>query len=183
MRDVLIAGDTVDFVTALPDYPASDGWVLSFRLLPRVSGTAIDITTTASGDDHRASVTAAASASWTAGEYTWQSWVASGAVRYSVADGTCTIKPDPATATAYDGRSQAVVALEAAKAALATFQSSGGRVRSYTIGGRSLEYADEAALLKAISYWQVQVKIEEAANRRKLGLDDGRRVYLRVGNA
>jgi hypothetical protein len=183
MQDTIRVGDTLDFTTTLADYPASAGWVLTYRLIPRASGTAITITGTASGDDHRTSATATTSATWTAGEYSWAAYVALADERYTVDTGVVTLTPNLATATAHDNRSQAQTALEEAKAAFATFQSTGGRVRSYSIAGRSMEYADEAALLKAISYWQIQVKIEEAANRRKLGLDDGRRIYLRAGNA
>lgn len=183
MQDTIRAGDTLDYTTTLADYPASAGWVLTYRLIPRTSGTAITITGSASGDDHRTAASATTTAAWTAGDYSWVAYVTLASERYTVDSGTVKILPDLASAAAYDNRSQAQTALDEAKAALATFQSTGGRVRSYSIGGRSMEYADETALLKAISYWQVQVKIEEARNRKALGLDDGRRIYLRVGNA
>lgn len=44
MQDVLIVGDTLDFVTSVPAYPASSGYTLKYRLIPRVSGTAITLT-------------------------------------------------------------------------------------------------------------------------------------------
>jgi hypothetical protein len=31
------AGDTLDFTTSVPDYPASAGWTLKYRLVPRTS--------------------------------------------------------------------------------------------------------------------------------------------------
>lgn len=181
MRDVLTAGDTLDFVTALPDYPTSDGWVLWFRLLPRTAGTAIDLETIAAGDDHRAVATAATTSNWTAGEYTWASYVVNGATRYSVASGTVTVLPDPATATAYDGRSAARIALDAVEAVIgnrATLDQ-----EQYSIAGRSLQRTPMADLLRLRSALRIDVAREEAANRRKLGLDDGRRIYLRAGNA
>ena len=58
----LVAGDTVTWQKTLSDYPASDGWVLSYRLINAAGN--IDITSSASGDDHLVSVAATATAGW-----------------------------------------------------------------------------------------------------------------------
>lgn len=184
MRDRIIAGDTLDFVTTLPDYEAAT-WTLYFRLLPRTSGNPIDITCIA-GDgeyDHRAAVTAATTANWDAGEYSWYSWVAAGAERYSIAEGTCTVVPDLTQATAYDKRTVAERALEDAETALANFQATGGRVRRYSIAGREMEFDGAGEILKLVSYWRVQVTRENAASAVAKGLADPRRIYLRSSRA
>ena len=33
----IIAGDTLDFSVTVPDYPATDGWTLKYRLTPQFS--------------------------------------------------------------------------------------------------------------------------------------------------
>lgn len=60
-------GDTLSFTTSLADYPASAGWVLTYRLVPRDAGDIIVLTCTASGADHLAAAAAAATTAWTAG--------------------------------------------------------------------------------------------------------------------
>jgi hypothetical protein len=184
MRDRIIAGDTLDFVTTLPDYPAAT-YTLKYRLIPRTSGTAIEITCTAGTDpnDHRCGASATATALWTAGEYSWASWVEKAGERYQVDSGTVTLLPNPATATAYDGRSTAQKALDDAEAALATFQASGGKVKRYSIGGREMEFSEGGELLKQISYWSIQVKRERAKDAAAKGMADPRRIYLRANRA
>lgn len=183
MQDTLRVGDTLDFTTTLVDYPASAGWVLTYRLIPRLSGTPISIVGTAVDDDHRTSATASTTASWTAGEYSWVAYVDLAGEHYVVDEGTVTLLPNLSIATAYDGRSQAEVALADAKAALAEFQSSGGRVKSYSIAGRSMEFDAAGDILKLVSYWQIEVTREQAAKAVAKGLADPRRIYLRAGNA
>lgn len=183
MRDILIVGDTLDYTTSVPDYLASDGYALTYRLIPRTSGSAITITTIASGDDFRAYVAPAVTATWTAGEYSWAAYVTKAGDRWTVDEGTCTIKVDPATVAAYDGRSEAQIALEAAIAALANYTATGGRVRRYAIAGREMEYANAADLLKEVNYWQSVVNREQAAEAVRKGQADPRRVYIRMSNA
>ena len=184
MQDKIVVGDTLDFVTTLPDYPSST-YTLKYRLIPRTAGTAIDITCTAGTDpyDHRCGAAAATTAAWTAGEYSWASWVETGAERYQVDAGTVTLLPNPALATVYDSRSQAEIALADAKTALASFQASGGRVRRYSIGGREMEFDNGGELLQLVSYWQIEVTREQAAKAVAKGLADPRRIYLRAANA
>jgi hypothetical protein len=183
MQERLRVGDTLDFTTSLADYPASAGWVLTYRLIPRVSGTPISIVGTASGDDHRTSAVASTTATWAAGEYSWVAYVDLSGEHYVVDEGAVTLLPNLATSTAYDSRSMAEVALADAREALANYQSSGGKVKRYSIGGREMEFADSGGILKEISYWQIEVTREYAAKQVAKGLADPRRIYLRAGRA
>ena len=184
MQDNLIIGDTLDFVTSVPAWPASAGYTLKYRLIPRVSGTPITLTASTSGvDDYRVSVSPTTTATWTAGEYTWSAWVEKSGERRTVDNGLVTIKYDPSTAAAYDGRTQAQKALEDCKTALANFQATGGRVKSYSIGGRSMEFDDAGGILTLMNYWQWQVTREAAATAVAQGLSDPRRIYVRMSNA
>lgn len=180
MQDRIVSGDTLDFMTSLPDYPAAT-YTLKFRLVPRTSGTPVTITCTASGDDHRCTADAATTAAWTAGDYAWFSWVEKGAERYSVSEGQAVVVANPATQTTFDNRSASRIALDAVEAVIANRATLDQE--EYSIAGRSLKRTPMADLLRLRSALRIDVGREDAANRRKLGLDDGRRIYLRASNA
>jgi hypothetical protein len=63
----LTAGDTVSFVKALADFPAGDGWALTYE----VSGPngQYEFNSAASGNSHLCTVAAATTAGWLPGEY------------------------------------------------------------------------------------------------------------------
>ena len=61
------AGDTVTWRRSLADYPASDGWTLSYVLLSPAAQ--ITIAATADGSAHLVSVAPATSAAWAAATY------------------------------------------------------------------------------------------------------------------
>lgn len=182
MRDRIICGDTLDFVTTLPDYPASGGYTLKYRLSPRTTGSAIDITCSAAGDDHRCGAAAATTAAWAAGEYSWACWVEKGAERYGGTEypwrGECTILPNPATTTNYDSRSDARKALDAMNAFIAG--STDMTVRRYTIGGRELERWPLVDLLVARQRFASEVASEDAKARLNAGLGGGRKIQVRL---
>lgn len=178
MQQQLFAGTTLNFLTPTPGYSAAEGWVLKFRLVPRTSGAAIDITCTAEGEDHRAQVTAAATAAWALGSYTWTSRVEKSGEIYAVGQGQISIQQNPATALAgFDGRSQAARALDDARAALASFNASNGRVRRYRIGERETEYHSAAEIIKQIAYWEQELEREENAARLATGRPARNRMY------
>ena len=182
MRDRIIAGDTLDFVTTLPDYPASGGYTLKYRLSPRTTGSAIDITCSAAGDDHRCGAAAATTAAWAAGEYSWACWVEKGAERYGGTEypwrGECTILPNPATTTNYDSRSDARKALDAMNAFIAG--STDMSVKRYTINGRELERWPLKDLLVARQRLAAEVANEDICAKLNAGLGGGRKIQVRL---
>lgn len=177
LQQQLIAGDTLSFVTAAPGYPASSGWTLKFRLVPRAAGgTPIELGSVPEGDDHRTQVTALLTAGYAAGEYGWWSWVEKGAEKYSLQSGQITIQPDPRTAAAgVDLRSLAQKALADARAALAAWQPT---KRRYRIGDREMEFNSTADIITLITYWEGQVLAEDVAAGRTEKI--GRRIYTRI---
>lgn len=183
MLDRLILGDTLNYATTVAGYAASDGWTLSFRLIPRTSGSAISITCTADDDDpdaHRAEVSAATTAAWAAGVYNWASWVSKASEKYSVSTGVITLVADPRTATApYDLRSDAQVALDNVRATIRGKASAD--VLKYTIAGRSLERYPMAELIQLESKLSAEVAREMDAARIAAGLKSRRRIMLRLG--
>lgn len=139
-------GAIFEFTTQLASYPASAGWVLHHRFILKSGTGAIDLTATASGDDHLTSESAAITAAWAPGVYTWVSWVANGSDVYDIAGGDIELLPNPRIATGnLDLRSDAQKALDAVRAMLQGVASAGQR--SYTINGRSLERYSMADLI------------------------------------
>lgn len=162
------AGDTVSWTRSLSDYPASAGWVLSYRF---ISPTAkFDVTGTASGDDHAVTITAAISAAYTAGTYAWQGYVTLGAARHTIGSGTTVVDPNLAAVSAagYDNRTPARKALDALNAGLETFGSN-AHVQGYTIEGREMKYRTFADFMAARDRLALEVRKEEEATRASQG--------------
>ena len=177
MHQSLISGDTLSLLTPAGSYPASAGWVLHHRLVPRTAGgPAITLDATAEGDDHRTLVAASTTAGWAAGSYSWSSWVTRGAESYTVSSGQTVIQPDPRAVTAgYDGRSQSRKALDDARAAFAAWTPTR---QSYTIGTRQMHFNSPADIIKTITYWEQQVAAEERQAGR--AAPTPRRIYSRI---
>jgi hypothetical protein len=140
----------------------------------------IDLTEAASGDQHQITVTAATSAGYTAGFYTWQAYVAKGAERYQIDSGTIELKPNLAavTATTYEWRSEARIIYDQLVAAYKSYTGSRGGVQEYTIGTRRMVFRSAAEIIKEIEYWKAQVDAEARAQ----GLGQGRNVLVRFGS-
>jgi hypothetical protein len=162
------AGDTLDTTVALPAYPASAGWVLHHRLVPRAApGTVIDLVATAAGADHRVQASATTTAGWGAGVYTCVSWVVQGAQRVTLARSELQLLADLAAATApADTRTQAQRALDDALAALAAWTPT---TRRYTVGDRQMEFNSVADIQAVVAFWRVEVRREDTAARVAAG--------------
>lgn len=112
--------------------------------------------------------------SFTAGSYAWQAVLTSAAVRITVASGRLTVEANLADAIAgYDPRSIAEKALAEAEAALAQYHATGGKVKEYVIGQRSMKFADSTQILQEISYWRSEVAKERNKARIAAGLGGG----------
>lgn len=188
MKELIVAGDTLDYSTAVPDFPATDGWTLVYQFVPKFSTPVqapITVTaTTYETTDYRVQEGPTTTADWEAGDYSWFSYVTKSGARQTVGSGLLEIKADPAAlAQGHDARSGAERALDDANAALANFSATGGRVKSYSIAGRSMEFDAAADILQLISYWKGEVLRERAAKAKRDGLADPRRYYVRMSNA
>lgn len=176
----ILAGDTLQWTKNIFDYPATDGYTLKYRLI-NAAGK-IDITAAASGADHAVSVTAAITAAYTAGTYTWTSFVEKGAgaslERYTIATGTIIVKPSLATqAAGLDTRSHVKKVLDALEAAI-----EGRATRTdltYSIAGRQIQHMDHAQLMKARDLYKTEYARELRAERIKQGLGGGGKVLVR----
>lgn len=177
MKSSLIVGDTLDFLTTVADFPPANGWTLKFRLVPRTSGTAITLTATTSGTDYRVQVDPATTAAWTAGEYSWTSWVEKSGARYSVESGTITLLPDPGVVSAYDGRSHAAKVLDSIEAVLENRATQDQM--EYQIGGRMLKRMPIGDLMRLRQLYKAEVLNENAVQNLANGVGVARIVRVR----
>jgi hypothetical protein len=189
MKDQIVAGDTLNFLTSVPAYPASAGWVLTFKLIPRVvaTGPVLSFSASAEGDDHRVNVVAATTAGWALGDYSWQSYVTKAAERYTAAFGSTKIVANPATAASLDNRSHERKVLEAIEACIENRASTSQReMVAYTIGNRSQQFdttESKSALLELHSKYKWLVANEDARAAIAAGRPNPRLVRVRFGSA
>lgn len=163
MIEKLIAGDTLNFLTSGGDYPASAGWSLVYKLIPRTTGlSVISFTSSAESDDHRVTVASSETAGWAAGTYSWAVYAQKSGERQTLQTGTTLIMADPGAASTLDTRSAAAIALEAADAALAAYGAK-AYLQSYEIAGRSQRFQDPAAFMAWRDRLKAEVRREEAA--------------------
>lgn len=176
----IVAGDTIQWKKSLSSYPAGT-WTLKYRLIN--SAGKFDITAVADGTDHLITITAAISATYTAGTYTWTAYVEKGTEqsleRYTIGTGTLIVKPNlAAQTTGYDNRSHAKKVLDAIEALLAGKATAD--VMSYTIGGRSISKMPPQELIKWRDIYKAEYLRELKAEKIKQGLDVTNNIYVRM---
>jgi hypothetical protein len=187
MKEILIAGDSIDeeveaFDSAGNEYSGDDGWAAKYRFMPRPGGVgaAFEVPCSWTGDAFRYQVSSSQSGAWTPDDYSWALIVYKTGLQVTIEEGVAKVTPNRATTATYDSRSQAQKALDDAKAALGTFNATSGRVKSYSIAGRAMEFDTGSEILKLISFWETQVAAENRAKAIASGLGDPYRVYVRM---
>lgn len=174
----LQAGDTIQWQRMLPEYPAGDGWALAYRLINAT--TRLDVVASADGDAHLVTISAATSAAYAAGEYTWTAFVTRAGERFTVGQGRVAIRPDlAAQAAGFDARSEAQRALDDLRSALLKWLSTSGHVQEYEIAGRRMRFASADDIRARLAIAQREVANETAAQRIAAGQSTGRRVLVR----
>ncbi len=158
------AGDSVAWERELEDYSAADGWALKYRLLWAV-GTAVDITSTGSGTLHSVILTSATTATFVAGTATLVAYVEKGSgaalERRTLESNVIKVLPNLTIAPTHDGRTGNQIALEAARAALASYMAKGQlHVAEYDVGGRTMKFRSAAEITDLIRYYEAEVKRE-----------------------
>jgi hypothetical protein len=125
-------------------------------------------------------ITAATSTGFDAGQWFYQLVATSGTQAVTLRTGSLEVLPAlgyTGTATAFDGRSQAQIDLEAVQAAIRAIISKGAR--QYTIGSRSFTAADLGQLMQRESQLKAIVAREQAADSIAKGLGDPRSLFVR----
>lgn len=152
-----------DGTTATPD----GGWTLTYRLYSS-DGTAQVAADALDGTRWAVSVPAATTAAWATGVWRWTAQVSAGTDRYTVAEGTWTVTPDPATAGPTDARSHARRVLDAIEAVIEGRASQDQM--AYQIAGRRLDRTPLPDLLLLRDRYRAEVLREEQAERLARGL-------------
>ena len=176
MQSRIVAGDTLKpQAVSLADYPADDGWVLSYRLTPRGTGAVIEFSAAASGSAHQVQVAAATTAGWSAGDYTCGAWVSKAGERYSVPSegGQVQIAPNPASlAAGTDTRSSAEVTLAAVQDVIRNRATSG--YLEVNVAGRVLRSFSLPELFALERQIKAQINAEDVAAGREPRYTTGR---------
>lgn len=172
------AGDTIAWrredLTA--DYPASAGWALAYRLVN--SAGYLSISASADGDAFAVLVSAATSAGYTPGLYTWHATVTKAAERYTVGTGSITVERNLAASTAYDTRSPARQALDDVDAALRLYGAK-AYMQEIEIAGRRQKFATPGDFMAFRSRLQAEVRGEDNAERIAAGLAPKNKLLVR----
>jgi hypothetical protein len=175
---VITIGETLAWTKALEDYPASEGWALTYYF--RGAGVGFDATATADGDEFEISVPATTTANMTAGTYYWQAEVSLSGEKHIVDRGQTEVKAGLAAidaATTHDGRSVAKTIIDAIDALML-----GKATRDqaeYTIGNRSLKRTPVADLiLLRERYAQIYAR-EQRAEKLRQGAPFLKNIYTR----
>lgn len=174
---VIQSGDTVKWAKSLADYPAGDGWVLSYRLVNRFDS--YDIATSASGADHAVTLSASATAAYQPGEYKLLGWVTKAGERYSIDTKRVEVKPNLAVVEGYDGRSTAQKSLDALNEGLEKYAGNAWK-QSYTIENRTMAFRSAKDFFALRSVLVAEVNREKQAERLAQGLGSTNRVRVRI---
>jgi len=167
-----VAGDTWTWTDTSTDYPASDGWVVAYRIAgPDVlTWDASWVTTDA--DLSTIAVPATTTAPLRAGTYRVVKTYTSGAERYSVEEAALTVTANPDTLAAGDTVSWAETTLAVVESFLAGHLEGG--VSYYQIGNRQITAIPLPELL------QIRNKLRaEVATRRRSRPSFGRVIRYR----
>lgn len=172
----ITAGDYVQWQKKLSDYLATDGWVLSYAFIN--ASAKFSANSTASGSDHLITLAAATTGSYASGIYKWQSYVTNGSQRITIDGGEVVVKPNFATATTYDSRSDAKKTLDAIEAEILA-RAEGGMTVEYTIGDRSLKKSSVSELIVLRDKYRSIYLSEQNKEKMAKGLGRTNRILTR----
>ncbi|MGH8581301.1 MAG: hypothetical protein ACREWG_00635, partial [Gammaproteobacteria bacterium] len=138
------------------------------------------VTASAIGADHSVTISAVTSAAFAAGIYSWQSYATKALERFLVGAGRLEVKPNLATVTTptFEYRTEARQIYDQLVAAYRAYSLSRGGVQQYTIGTRSMTFANAGDFIRAIEYWRAQAEAADIA----AGLARGPNVFIRFRN-
>lgn len=140
------------------------------------SAAPVSITATANGLGWRTAFDSAKAAQMLPGLYWWQAVLTAPGVRLVPAEGELVVEKDLAAVTGtFDGRTVYENGLAACETALATFSQSGGRIKSYEIAGRRMEFADTSEIKELADWFRARIEAE------KMERSGGDRRYIRIG--
>lgn len=166
----IYAGDTISWIIALPDYPATNGWTLKYKAV--CASGYFAITSNASGADHAINVAKATTAAYPPGDYTLVKYVESTTELVTLAELPLTVMPALSGKTArFDNRTHVKKTLDAIEAVLE------GRAttdqQEITIDGTIIKRMPVADLLKFRSMYVNYYQQELASAKLAQGIGTG----------
>jgi hypothetical protein len=173
----IVAGDYIQWSKALSDYLPVDGWVLSYALINSLAKISITGTTGSDGN-HLITIAAATSAAYTAGIYSWQSYVTKASQRVNIGTGDIEIKPNFASLTTLDARSLVKQTLDAINTEILA-RATGGMTQEYTIGNRSLKKCTAGELITMRDKFTILYNQEVNAEKVRNGMKANNKIYMR----
>lgn len=173
-------GDTWQWQKVLNDYPANQGWTLTYYFRKGDAQFSIACTVATDGVSFLAYVAPATTAAYRPGRYQWQARVANGTDSYVVLEGEIVAQPDPAATGGQDPRSEARRIIVDLKAAMR--RRAGGRVH-VMIDGQAVQFDTQADLIRALTYWNGVLEEEINKYRIQQGLGSKRTIRARLGTS
>ena len=159
---------------------STDSWAMKFYIRTNSSS---GLTTTGStyGTGWEFTLTASETAPLTKGDYFWQFEVSKGSDKYSVGTGSLLIQQSLAytgSVSSIQEKSQVEQDLDGVQSAIRTLVS-GGVVKEYSIGGRSLKKYELSDLMALESRLKYQLKRAQRSQLIANGLGNPSSMYVR----
>ena len=178
--DSVRVGDTWQWQKVLNDYPANQGWSLTYYFRKGDAQFSVACTIATDGVSFLAYAGPATTAAYRPGRYQYQARVANGTDSYVILDGQLLVEPDPAAAGGQDPRSRARKIIAALEAAM--LRRAGGRVH-VVIDGQAVQFDTQAELIRAKTYWEGVLEAEVNRYRIAQGLGSKRTIRARLGTS
>lgn len=182
---IIRAGDTIKWrddasVDNLGNQITSTDYTLTYWLRTNTASEGASVVGTAYGTGWEFTVAANVSSGFDAGQWYWQAIASKTGSVITLGAGQLQVLPVlsyAATPSAFDGRSQAQIDLDAVQAAIRAIIS--GQAKQYSIGNRSFTKLDLSELMERESRLKADVKREQMAELIANGLGNPRNLFVR----
>jgi hypothetical protein len=172
----ITAGDSVTWDKSFSNYPADDGWVISYALVK--GDNQITFNGGASGAVHRVALGATDTNGWDAGVYSYQVKLTKGDDKVTVESGTVTIVADYSAATAgLDARTHFFKMRDALRA-LSEGKATDDQL-SLSINNRSISKMAPSEVLEWLNHYEALCMNEMRKERARRGKSTGQIVKAR----
>lgn len=174
--DSIVAGDSAIWTRSISDYPATDGWTLTYSLQTADGGEFYTFTAT-TGTSYAVNVPAATTATWVPGLYTAAARASLNGEAHTIWQGQ--IRITPALAQDIDRRTHARRVLDNIEAVLE--KKATREILNSEVSGVKLERIPVDQLLVLRDRYRQEVKSEAAAAALAQGRGSGRNIFIRMG--
>ena len=159
---------------------SSSSWTLTYYLRTNTASEGATLVGSAYGTGWEFTLAAATSAGFDAGTWYWQAIATSGSDKVTLGAGQLEVLAAleySGTPSAFDGRSQAQIDLDAVQSAIRAIIS--GQAKQYSIGNRSFTKLDLGDLMERESKLKAEVKREQMAELIANGQGNPHNLFVR----